>query len=71
MYVQEGIHEKFVQSLGQAMESQLKVGDGLTEGVTQGPLINQRAVEKVNLFDLLSTQENCVGYCLTLWGIGP
>ncbi|GFR82852.1 succinate-semialdehyde dehydrogenase, mitochondrial-like [Elysia marginata] len=45
--VQEGIYDKFVQALAKAIESQLKVGDGFEPGVTQGPLINARAVEKV------------------------
>lgn len=46
--VQEGIYSKFVQKLGEAMDAQLKVGDGMQEGTTQGPLINNRAVEKVS-----------------------
>ena len=45
--VQEGVYDKFVQALGKAIDSQLKVGDGLEPGVNQGPLINSRAVEKV------------------------
>jgi hypothetical protein len=35
------------------MKEQLHVGDGLNEKTTQGPLINQRAVEKVFLIFLL------------------
>ena len=31
------------------MDAQLKVGDGFAQGTTQGPLINQRAVEKVRI----------------------
>lgn len=45
--VQEGVYEKFVQKLGEAMDAQLKVGDGFAPGTTQGPLINKRAAEKV------------------------
>lgn len=46
IYAQDGIYDAFVEKLSEAVK-QLKVGDGLSEGVTQGPLINQSAVEKV------------------------
>ena len=45
-YVQSGIHDAFVAALARRMAN-LKVGDGMVEGVTTGPLINQAAVEKV------------------------
>ncbi|CAL1528525.1 unnamed protein product [Lymnaea stagnalis] len=45
--VQDGIYDKFIQALGKAITAQLKTGDGLQPGVTQGPLINSRALEKV------------------------
>ncbi|MCL7931761.1 NAD-dependent succinate-semialdehyde dehydrogenase, partial [Halomonas llamarensis] len=44
--VQSGVYEAFVEKLA-ARVKQLKVGSGLEEGVMQGPLINQAAVEKV------------------------
>ena len=44
--VQEGIHDKFVSAFQKEIEK-IKVSDGFTEGCTQGPLINKRAVEKV------------------------
>ncbi len=44
--VQDGIYDRFAERLSQAV-AQLKVGDGLAEGVTIGPLINAAAVEKV------------------------
>jgi len=43
---QEGIYDEFVQKLSEAVKS-LNVGNGLDEGVSQGPLINNSAVEKV------------------------
>ena len=47
--VQAKIHNKFVDRLaGEA--AKLKVGNGLEEGVQQGPLIDQRAVETVESF---------------------
>ncbi len=46
LYVQDKIYDSFVAKLAQAV-GRLKVGDGLVEGVTQGPLINAEAVEKV------------------------
>ncbi|MCH89592.1 succinate-semialdehyde dehydrogenase mitochondrial-like, partial [Trifolium medium] len=53
--VQEGIYDKFANALLDAVQS-MKVGDGFTEGVAQGPLINEAAVKKVRvllLFDFL------------------
>lgn len=44
--VQDGIHDRFVEALRQRVE-RLVVGNGIDEGVTIGPLINERAVEKV------------------------
>ncbi|KAG7282994.1 hypothetical protein CRUP_028511 [Coryphaenoides rupestris] len=44
--VQSGIHDAFMEKLGQAMNSQLRMGHGSEPGVTQGPLINTRAAEK-------------------------
>jgi succinate-semialdehyde dehydrogenase/glutarate-semialdehyde dehydrogenase len=46
LLVQDGIYDAFVERLGQRVAN-LKVGDGAAEGVTQGPLINEDAVEKV------------------------
>ena len=44
--VQDSIHDAFVEKLSAAM-AQLKLGDGFAEGVTTGPLINLKAVNKV------------------------
>jgi succinate-semialdehyde dehydrogenase/glutarate-semialdehyde dehydrogenase len=46
IYVQRGVAEAFVEKLAAAM-GKLKVGNGLEAGITQGPLITGRAVEKV------------------------
>ena len=46
MYAQDGIYDEFTSRLSQAV-SGLKVGNGLEDGVTQGPLIDMAAVEKV------------------------
>ncbi len=45
--IQEGIYEAFAARLTQAVRGQLKVGNGLDPGVTQGPLINAAALHKV------------------------
>lgn len=45
--VQDSIHDVFVEKMTAAVD-QLKVGDGFEAGVTTGPLINAKAVEKVN-----------------------
>ncbi len=47
IYVQSGVYDAFAGKLKDAMDAQLKVGDGTEPGVTQGPLINDAAVEKV------------------------
>jgi succinate-semialdehyde dehydrogenase/glutarate-semialdehyde dehydrogenase len=44
--VQKGVYEAFAAKLKIAVEK-LKVGDGLTDGVTLGPLIEAAAVDKV------------------------
>lgn len=46
IYVHNAIYETFTKKLADAVTA-LRVGDGLTEGVTIGPLINQPAVDKV------------------------
>ncbi len=46
LYVQEGVYDDFADRLA-AKVKEMKVGNGLEEGVTQGPLINMAAVEKV------------------------
>nr|XP_010914280.1 succinate-semialdehyde dehydrogenase, mitochondrial isoform X2 [Elaeis guineensis] len=43
--VQEGIYEKFANAFAKAVQD-LQVGNGLLEGIAQGPLINKAAVEK-------------------------
>jgi succinate-semialdehyde dehydrogenase / glutarate-semialdehyde dehydrogenase len=46
LYVQDGVYDAFAEKLVAAV-AKLKVGNGLQEGVTQGPLIDQKAVAKV------------------------
>jgi succinate-semialdehyde dehydrogenase/glutarate-semialdehyde dehydrogenase len=46
LLVQEAVYDAFADKLAQAVEG-LRVGEGTTEGVSQGPLINEEAVEKV------------------------
>ena len=46
IYVQAGVYDAFAGKLKQAVEA-LRVGNGMEEGVTQGPLINADAVRKV------------------------
>lgn len=46
LYVQEGVYEQFSQKLIHAV-SQLVIGNGLVEGVTTGPLIDEKALAKV------------------------
>jgi succinate-semialdehyde dehydrogenase / glutarate-semialdehyde dehydrogenase len=46
LMVQDSVYDAFAEKYRQAVET-LKVGNGLEEGVTQGPLINAEAVAKV------------------------
>ncbi|XP_053322891.1 succinate-semialdehyde dehydrogenase, mitochondrial [Spea bombifrons] len=45
--VQKGIHDVFVKKLTALIQKELRVGNGFEEGVNQGPLINYKAVQKV------------------------
>jgi succinate-semialdehyde dehydrogenase/glutarate-semialdehyde dehydrogenase len=55
IYVQAGVYDAFAEKLAVAV-NKLAIGDGLTPGVTTGPLINESAVEKVeeHIFDVLN-----------------
>ncbi len=44
--VQDGVYDEFARKLTAAV-GEMKVGNGMDEGVTQGPLINEAAVNKV------------------------
>jgi succinate-semialdehyde dehydrogenase/glutarate-semialdehyde dehydrogenase len=44
--VQEGIYDDFVSMLSEAVKT-LNVGNGMEEGINQGPLINENALKKV------------------------
>jgi succinate-semialdehyde dehydrogenase/glutarate-semialdehyde dehydrogenase len=46
LYVQTGVYDLFAEKLVAAVE-QLKVGNGVEPGVTQGPLIDAAAIRKV------------------------
>jgi succinate-semialdehyde dehydrogenase/glutarate-semialdehyde dehydrogenase len=45
-YVQDGVYDAFAEKLA-AKAAAMKVGDGLEDGVAQGPLINKAALDKV------------------------
>ncbi|RFP19224.1 MULTISPECIES: NAD-dependent succinate-semialdehyde dehydrogenase [unclassified Duganella] len=46
IYVQDGVYEQFAEKLVAAV-AKLKVGNGADDGITQGPLIDEKAVQKV------------------------
>jgi succinate-semialdehyde dehydrogenase/glutarate-semialdehyde dehydrogenase len=48
IYVQDAVYDAFAEKLAVAVKK-LKVGDGFDAGVTEGPLINQAAIEKVKM----------------------
>ena len=45
--IQQGIYQAFAERLIKAVAEQLKVGNGFDSGVTQGPLIDLNAVERM------------------------
>ncbi|MBF0250527.1 MAG: NAD-dependent succinate-semialdehyde dehydrogenase, partial [Alphaproteobacteria bacterium] len=46
IFVQDGVYEAFAEKMAGAVKA-LKVGGGFEDAVTQGPLINEAAVQKV------------------------
>ncbi|WP_095082130.1 NAD-dependent succinate-semialdehyde dehydrogenase [Mesorhizobium sophorae] len=46
LYVQSGVHDEFVEKLAEKV-CQLSVGDGFDPGVSIGPLIDKRALAKI------------------------
>jgi succinate-semialdehyde dehydrogenase/glutarate-semialdehyde dehydrogenase len=46
LYVQDGVYDEFARKLAAAV-GKLKVGNGIEDGVTTGPLIEEKAVVKV------------------------
>ncbi len=46
IYVQAGVYDAFAEKLAAAV-ARMKVGDGFEEGVVAGPLISEKALEKV------------------------
>lgn len=61
LYVQVGIYEQFCQKMTEKV-AQFKVGNGLEDGVNQGPLIEEKAVQKVeeHIRDALSKGAKCL-----------
>ncbi|WP_179958415.1 NADP-dependent succinate-semialdehyde dehydrogenase [Chitinimonas arctica] len=55
LYVQAGVYDAFAAKLAEAV-GKLKIGNGMEAGVTQGPMIDIKAVEKVeeHIADVLS-----------------
>ena len=46
IYLQDGIYDEFISMLKETLKA-FKVGDGLREGTTHGPLIHTRAADRV------------------------
>ncbi|AHB11092.1 NAD-dependent succinate-semialdehyde dehydrogenase [Zymomonas mobilis] len=52
IFIHKDIHDKFIAELKDKVKKQIKVGNGLDKETTMGPLIDEKAVEKVrNLLD--------------------
>ena len=48
--VQDKIYDEFVEKIAEEIKKKLIVGHGFVSGSTQGPLINQKAMDKVRYF---------------------
>ncbi len=61
LYIQAGVYDEFTKKLAEKV-MELNIGDGFTQGVTTGPLINQIALEKVksHVDDALAKGANIV-----------
>ncbi len=61
IYVQDAVYDEFAKKLAKAMQ-QLKLGNGLEDGVQQGPLINEAAIIKVedHIADAVSKGANII-----------
>lgn len=61
VYVQSGIYDEFCRRLSEKVRA-LTLGNGLEEGVSQGPLIDEKAVEKVeqHIADALAKGAECL-----------
>jgi succinate-semialdehyde dehydrogenase/glutarate-semialdehyde dehydrogenase len=66
LLVQDGIHDAFVERFAAAVGA-LRVGNGFDEGSEQGPLIDRRAVEKVQAH----VNDAVVGGATVVCGGGP
>ncbi|HEV8409528.1 MAG TPA: aldehyde dehydrogenase family protein, partial [Gemmatimonadaceae bacterium] len=59
LIVQEGVHDKFVAML-EARAQKLVLGDGRAQGTDVGPLINARALDKVERYVKIGIEEGAV-----------
>ncbi len=61
VYVQSGVYEEFCRRLAEKAAA-LKLGNGLEDGVQQGPLIEEKAVQKVeeHIADALAKGAECL-----------
>lgn len=46
LYIQDGVYDAFVDKLKAAV-TKLKIGNGLEDGITTGPLIDEKAISKI------------------------
>lgn len=65
VFVQRSVYETFSEKLVAAVEERLTIGNGFTEGVTNGPLINKGAVSTV--VDLVE-RSVALGACILTGG---
>jgi acyl-CoA reductase-like NAD-dependent aldehyde dehydrogenase len=70
-HVQAGIYDQFSKAVVEQV-NKFKLGDGLVDGTTLGPLISPAAVDRVRQ-RLLGAPSFCGGvmqqHCAVIWGI--
>ena len=61
VYAQSGLYDEFCRKLSEKVAA-LKLGNGLEDGVNQGPMIEEKAVEKVeqHIADALAKGASCL-----------
>ena len=72
-FVQEGIFDRFVEKFLERIRSEIKMGDGLKEGISHGPLINENQLQIVKSLVDDAVSKGAKLYCggRVLENLGP
>ena len=64
LQVQSGIYDNFLDTIVNYVSKSAKVGDGFHPETTIGPVINQKALDKVLMANLFQKVEFIVRLCI-------